>query len=82
MGDIIGPSLKKMGTGSDADPDFSGDATCLSLFFTQLSEIANLVDSGELQPVVENVFPLSEARKAQQLSQAGHTRGKIVLRIV
>jgi len=48
----------------------------------QLAEIANLVDTGELMPVVETVLPLSEARHAQELSQAGHTRGKIVLLVV
>ena len=47
----------------------------------QLVEIAKLADSGKLRPVVETVLPLSEARRAQELSQAGHVRGKIVLRV-
>jgi NADPH:quinone reductase-like Zn-dependent oxidoreductase len=47
----------------------------------QLAEIAELVDSGEMSPIVETVLPLSEARHAQELSQAGHIRGKIVLKI-
>ena len=49
---------------------------------TQLTELAKLVESGKLRPVVETVLPLSEARHAHELSQAGHTRGKIVLRVV
>ena len=49
---------------------------------TQLSEIAGLVDSGELKAVVETVMPLSEASEAQELSRGGHTRGKIVLRVI
>jgi len=48
----------------------------------QLEEIAKLVDSGKVRAVVETVLPLSEARRAQELSQTGHTRGKIVLRVV
>jgi NADPH:quinone reductase-like Zn-dependent oxidoreductase len=48
---------------------------------TQLVEIANLVDSGKLKPVVETVLPLAEARRAHELSQTGHTRGKIVLAV-
>ena len=48
---------------------------------SQLTEIAKLVDSGKLKPVVETVLPLSEARRAHELSQTGHTRGKIVLRV-
>lgn len=48
----------------------------------QLTEIAMLVDSGKLKPIVETVLPLSQARRAHELIQAGHTRGKIVLRVV
>jgi NADPH:quinone reductase-like Zn-dependent oxidoreductase len=47
----------------------------------ELTEIAALVDSGKVKPIVDNVLPLAEARKAQELSQAGHTRGKIVLKV-
>jgi len=49
---------------------------------TQLAEIADLVDSGLLVPVVGTVLSLSEAYYAQELNKAGHTRGKIVLQIV
>jgi NADPH:quinone reductase-like Zn-dependent oxidoreductase len=47
----------------------------------QLAEIAKLVDAGMLRPMVEAVFPLNEARHAQELSQSGHARGKIVLKV-
>jgi NADPH:quinone reductase-like Zn-dependent oxidoreductase len=47
----------------------------------QLTELAELVDSGDLKPVVETVLPLSEARGAHELSQSGHRRGKIVLEV-
>ena len=48
----------------------------------QLSEIAKLVDSGKLKIPIEKVFPLAEARAAQELNAQGHTRGKIVLRVI
>ena len=48
----------------------------------QLSEIAKLVDSGKLKITIEKVFPLAEARAAQELNAQGHTRGKIVLRVM
>jgi NADPH:quinone reductase-like Zn-dependent oxidoreductase len=48
----------------------------------QLAEIAELIDSGKLRPVVETVLPLLEAARAHKLSQTGHTRGKIVLQVV
>ena len=44
----------------------------------QLVEIAELIDSGHLQPEI-TVLPFSEVRMAHELSQHGHTRGKIVL---
>lgn len=48
----------------------------------QLNEIAKLVDSGKLKLTIEKVFPLAEARAAQELNAQGHTRGKIVLRVI
>jgi NADPH:quinone reductase-like Zn-dependent oxidoreductase len=47
----------------------------------QLAEIAKIIDSGQLAPVIDRILPLSEVRRAHELSKSGHTRGKIVLRI-
>jgi NADPH:quinone reductase-like Zn-dependent oxidoreductase len=46
-----------------------------------LKKIAELVEAGQLKPVVGEVFQLGEAQKAQELSQAGHGRGRIILEI-
>jgi NADPH:quinone reductase-like Zn-dependent oxidoreductase len=46
-----------------------------------LAEIAKLIDAGKLTPVIDRILPLSEARRAHQLSESGHTHGKIVLRV-
>lgn len=46
-----------------------------------LEEIAHLLDSGQIKTVIAQTFSLSETRQAQQLSQSGHVRGKIVLQI-
>src|SRR6202158_4576692 len=48
----------------------------------QLSEIAKLVDAVRERAIIETFLPLPEARRAQALNEAGHTRGKIVLRII
>jgi NADPH:quinone reductase-like Zn-dependent oxidoreductase len=48
---------------------------------SQLIEISNLIDTGLVKTLVENVFSLAEAQQAQMLSQQGHPRGKIVLQI-
>ena len=47
----------------------------------QLSQIASLVDAGDLRPVIDAELPLSQVNAAFQASEAGHTRGKMVLRI-
>lgn len=47
----------------------------------QLREIAGLIDEGRIKPHVETFPPLSEVRKAHELSQGGHVRGKIALEI-
>jgi NADPH:quinone reductase-like Zn-dependent oxidoreductase len=49
---------------------------------TDLTEIASFIDSGTVKPVVSTVLHLAEARQAHELLEAGHTRGKIVLRVV
>jgi NADPH:quinone reductase-like Zn-dependent oxidoreductase len=48
----------------------------------QLSEIARLVDSGYVHPAISSVLALRDAHKAHEISQEGHTRGKIVLQVV
>jgi NADPH:quinone reductase-like Zn-dependent oxidoreductase len=47
----------------------------------QLGEIAKLVDSGKLRPIIEAVLPLAQAARAHEMNQTLHTRGKIVLQV-
>src|SRR5216117_1890383 len=47
----------------------------------QLAEIAKIIDSGKLAPVFDRILPLSEARRAHELSQSGRTHGKITMRV-
>jgi NADPH:quinone reductase-like Zn-dependent oxidoreductase len=46
-----------------------------------LAEIDALILRGTVRPHVEQVFPLEEIRRAHAVSEAGHVRGKIVVRI-
>lgn len=48
----------------------------------QLKQMADLIDSGKLKPVVNQVFPLEEIVKAQKVSEEGHTRGKIAIKVI
>jgi NADPH:quinone reductase-like Zn-dependent oxidoreductase len=47
----------------------------------QLVHIGALIDAGRVKPVIDTVFPLSEARQAYEQAAKEHTRGKIVLRV-
>jgi NADPH:quinone reductase-like Zn-dependent oxidoreductase len=48
----------------------------------QLIQIGALIDAGRIRPIIETVLPLSQARQAYEQGARGHTRGKIVLRVV
>jgi NADPH:quinone reductase-like Zn-dependent oxidoreductase len=48
----------------------------------KLEEIGGLIDTGKVKIVVEREFPLAEAKAAHKLSETGHVRGKIILRVV
>ncbi|TME13063.1 MAG: zinc-binding dehydrogenase [Chloroflexi bacterium] len=45
-------------------------------------QIGALIDTGRIRPIIETVLPLSQARQAYEQGAGGHTRGKIVLRVV
>ena len=47
----------------------------------QLAKIADLVASGEVKVDIAQTLPLAEAGRAHELSESGHTRGKIVLTV-
>jgi len=48
---------------------------------SQLAEIANLIDAGELQVFVGTIFPLIAARIAYTRARSGLRRGKVALRV-
>ncbi|MFI9187606.1 NADP-dependent oxidoreductase [Streptomyces goshikiensis] len=47
----------------------------------QLSHLAGLVESGQLRPIVETIFPLDEASEALQKVERGGARGKTVISV-
>jgi NADPH:quinone reductase-like Zn-dependent oxidoreductase len=47
----------------------------------KLGELARLVGKGLMRPVISGVFPLEEARRAHEISEGHHLRGKLVLRV-
>jgi NADPH:quinone reductase-like Zn-dependent oxidoreductase len=47
----------------------------------QLARIADLVAAGDVRVELAEVLPLAEVARAHELSESGHTRGKIVLTV-
>jgi NADPH:quinone reductase-like Zn-dependent oxidoreductase len=46
-----------------------------------LARIARLIDAGDVTVEVEEAFPLDQVARAHARGEAGHTRGKLVLRV-
>ncbi len=46
-----------------------------------LIQLGNLIEAGQLRPVIETILPLSEAPQAFERALSGHTRGKIILQV-
>lgn len=48
----------------------------------QLARIAGLVAEGAVEVEIAEVIPFSEARRAHEISESGHVRGKLVLTVL
>ena len=46
-----------------------------------LAELARLVENGAVKPRLSETMRLSQAREAQELSENGKTRGKVILKV-
>ncbi|SIQ87740.1 alcohol dehydrogenase [Bacillus cereus] len=47
----------------------------------QLRTIANYIETGNIKPVIDRVFPFEDAQKAMEYSEAGRAKGKIIVKI-
>ncbi|AWB92672.1 NADP-dependent oxidoreductase [Aeromicrobium chenweiae] len=68
---IIDPGVKEMG----------GHYVFVNPDVDDLDELATLFDDGSLKVNIAATFELKDAQKAWDLSQEGHTRGKIVITV-
>lgn len=48
----------------------------------QLTQIATLLESGQIKPVIDKVFPLAQTGAALAYCEAGHVTGKVVIEVV
>jgi NADPH:quinone reductase-like Zn-dependent oxidoreductase len=46
-----------------------------------LEKLNALIEAGKLRPVIQKVFPLEEIADAHRLSETGHVRGKLVVKV-
>jgi NADPH2:quinone reductase len=67
--------------GAAGRPDVKADFVFVSPDGNQLREISTLLEGGAIQPPSYKLMKLEEAAKAQELSRAGHVRGKIILKV-
>lgn len=70
-----------------ADPDLAARAEIRGVNMGQersaadLSELAGFVERGQVKPRIGEVFPLELAREAQDASEQGRAKGKILLKV-
>jgi len=47
----------------------------------ELGQIADLMGAGDVHVVIQEVIPISDVRRAHEVSESGHVRGKLVLAV-
>jgi NADPH:quinone reductase-like Zn-dependent oxidoreductase len=47
----------------------------------ELEKISALIEAGKIRPIIDKIFPLEQIADAHRLSEAGHVRGKLVVKI-
>jgi NADPH2:quinone reductase len=64
---------------------FRRNPTLYSIFLTRerarLEEISRLIMLGRLRPLIDEVLPLDQVKKAHERLDSGHGKGKIVLKV-
>jgi NADPH:quinone reductase-like Zn-dependent oxidoreductase len=43
--------------------------------------VADLVDAGTVQPVIDRTYPLADSAAGLEYVEAGHVRGKVVITV-
>ena len=48
---------------------------------SQLRQIASLIESGAIRPVVDKVFPFESTNEALAYVESGRAKGKVVIKL-
>ena len=67
--------------GPQAVSDVGGRYSFVRPQAADLAELSRQVEAGAIGIEIQQVFPLSDAAKAHEVSQGGHVRGKLVLEV-
>jgi NADPH2:quinone reductase len=74
-----------LGVSGDLTPLYLRNQTLYGIFLTRerarLEELARLLESGQVRPLVQQVLPLEDVRQAHERLDSGHGRGKVVLQV-
>jgi NADPH:quinone reductase-like Zn-dependent oxidoreductase len=62
--------------------DLRGSQVATRTDARQLEELGGLIDNQVVRPVLSRIFPLGQARRAHDLIEARHVRGKLVLDVI
>jgi NADPH2:quinone reductase len=70
---------------ADLAPLYRRNLTLHGVYLTRerrrLEEMTRLIERGQMRPLIDQVLPLEQVRKAHERLDSGHGRGKIVLRV-
>ncbi len=83
---VLRPGGILVSTATPPDPQLAAQLGVRATMMVQpqadlLSKIAAFIGQGKVKLPKHQVFPLSEARHAHELSQQGHVRDKLVLQV-
>jgi NADPH2:quinone reductase len=74
-----------LGAQGDLTPLYQKNQTLYGVFLlrerARLEEMARLIESGQIRPLIDRVLDLREVGEAHERLDSGHGRGKIVLRV-
>ena len=84
---VVRPGGRLVSVAARPSADQAAERGIAAIYFVvetsrmQPLELAALIDDDKLRPIIDRVFPLTEARAAFDRSMGDHGAGKIVLRV-
>jgi NADPH:quinone reductase-like Zn-dependent oxidoreductase len=84
---VVRPGGRLVSVAAQPSADQAAERGIAAIYFVvepsrmQLLKLAALIDDDRLRPIIDRVFPLTEARAAFDRSMGDHGAGKIVLRV-